>query len=166
MEINVVFTHELVKPNVVWVQPPLLPFWCIAGGDARVSDAGVKLGRVSSPTAWCDIDQRLPKHLKGTGQRGTRVISLCALQRTFPFMPYGSAPFKSGTGTPQVKSRVTGLGRNPPFSRASTISPSTLMTELSDHFPAAYDRLIHPCVQSCSLSRLTYICEEILFTTL
>ena len=91
---------------------------------------------------------------------------LYALQRTFPFMPYVSSPFKSGTGTPQVKSRVTGLGRNPPFSRASTISPSALITEFGDHFPAAYDRLIHSCVQSCSLSRLTYMCAEVLVTTL
>ena len=92
--------------------------------------------------------------------------NLYLLQRTFPFMPYGSSPSKSGTGTPQVRSRVTGLGRNPPFNRASTISPSALITELDDHFPAAYDRLIHSCVQSCSLSRFTYMCAEVLVTTL
>ena len=89
-----------------------------------------------------------------------------ALQRTFPFIPYGSFPSRSGTGTPQVKSRVTGLGCNPLFSRASTISPSVLITEFGDHFPAAYDRLIHSCVQSCSLSRLTYMFAEVFATTL
>ena len=43
MEINVVFTHELVKADVVGVQPPLFPFGCIAGGDTWVPNAGVKL---------------------------------------------------------------------------------------------------------------------------
>ena len=166
MEINVVFAHELVKSNVVWIQPPLLPFGRIAGGDAWVSDTGVELDWVLPPTLRCDTDQCLPRHLKGTSQRDAHAGSQYALQRTFPFMPYGSAPSKSGTGTPQVKSRVTGLGCNPPFSRGSTISPSALITELDDHFPAAYDRLIHSCVQSCSLSRVTYMCTEVFGTTL
>jgi len=43
MEINVVFAHELVKADVVGVQPPLFPFRCITGGDTWVSGAGVKL---------------------------------------------------------------------------------------------------------------------------
>lgn len=50
MEINVVFTHELIKADVVGVQPPLLPFRHRAGGDAWVSNAGVKLGRRLFPT--------------------------------------------------------------------------------------------------------------------
>jgi len=50
MEINVVLAHELVKADVVRVHPPLFPFGCIAGGDAWVSNAGVKLGWGSSLT--------------------------------------------------------------------------------------------------------------------
>ena len=50
MEIDIVFTHELVKADVVRVQPPLLPFGRVAGGDAWVSNAGIKLGWVSLPT--------------------------------------------------------------------------------------------------------------------
>ena len=92
--------------------------------------------------------------------------NLNGLQRTFPFMPYVSSPSKSGTGTPQVKSLVTGLGCNPVFSRASTSSPSALITELGDHFPAVYDRLIHSSVQSCSLLRLTYMWVDVFATTL
>ena len=43
MEINVVFTHELVKADVIGVQPPLFPLRRIAGSDTWVSDAGIKL---------------------------------------------------------------------------------------------------------------------------
>jgi hypothetical protein len=50
MEINVVFSHKLVEADVIGVQPPLLPFRCIAGGYTWVSDAGVELGRGSSLT--------------------------------------------------------------------------------------------------------------------
>lgn len=107
-----------------------------------------------------------PNIWKGKFRRKYHDNNVSALQRTFPFIPYGSSPSKSGTGTPQVKSRVTGLGRNPLFSLASMISPSVLITELVDHFPAAYERLIHSCVQSCSLSRLTYICADIFVATL
>ena len=42
MEINVVFSHELVETDVIGVQPPLLPFRCIGGGYTRVSDTGVE----------------------------------------------------------------------------------------------------------------------------
>ena len=43
VEIHVVFSHELVKADIVGVQPPLSPFGCIAGGDTRVTHTGVEL---------------------------------------------------------------------------------------------------------------------------
>jgi len=69
MEINVVFTHELVKTDVIGVEPPLFPFRCIACGDTWVSNAGVKLGGESFFTSPCSIDRCLPRHLKETGQK-------------------------------------------------------------------------------------------------
>ena len=50
MEINVVLSHELIKADVVWVQPPPFPFGRIAGGDAWVPNTGVKLVWGSFPT--------------------------------------------------------------------------------------------------------------------
>lgn len=43
VEVNVVFAHELVKTNILGVEPPLLPLWCIASSYTRVSNGSVKL---------------------------------------------------------------------------------------------------------------------------
>ena len=43
VEINIVFTHELVEADVFRVHPPLFPFRRIAGGDAWVSNTSVEL---------------------------------------------------------------------------------------------------------------------------
>ena len=65
MEINVVLAHELVKADVIGVQPPLFPFGCIAGCDTQVSQASVELVWALFPNLSHNIDQCLPKHLKG-----------------------------------------------------------------------------------------------------
>jgi hypothetical protein len=44
VEIDVIFTHELVKLDVLGVEPPLLPLRGVAGGDTRISDRRIELG--------------------------------------------------------------------------------------------------------------------------
>jgi hypothetical protein len=46
MEVDVIFTHELIQPDVSRVEPPLLPFRGIVGRDTRVSDRSVELDEV------------------------------------------------------------------------------------------------------------------------
>lgn len=43
MEIDIIFTHELVKINVFRVEPPFLPFGEVVGRYTWVSDRGIKL---------------------------------------------------------------------------------------------------------------------------
>lgn len=84
---------------------------------------------------------------------------------TFPFIPWSSSLSTVGTGTPHVRSLVTGLGRSPERMRASTISPSWLMTAFGDHLPSAQRRFTHASVFGWSTSSLTYICAEDLVVT-
>ena len=65
VEIHVVFPHELVKADVVGVQPPFFPFGRIAGSDAWVSYAGVELVLALPPTHLWKINGCSPRHLKG-----------------------------------------------------------------------------------------------------
>ena len=43
MEIDVIFTHELVKIDIFRIQPPLLPVGQVVGGYTWVSDGCIKL---------------------------------------------------------------------------------------------------------------------------
>lgn len=80
---------------------------------------------------------------------------------TLPIISWLSSPSRFGTGTPHVRSRVTGLGLIPAFRRASTRTPSPLMTALGDHSPSLADFLIHSSVRSWTASSLTYIWAEL-----
>ena len=107
-----------------------------------------------------------PKHLQmqmyfsqkkpGRGRR--------RVHNTFPFIPYGSPPC-TGTGTPQVKSRVRGVGTKPPFSRSSMITPSELITAFGDHFPTFQECFIHSSVRGWISSNLRYMCADCFVVT-
>lgn len=71
-----------------------------------------------------------------------------------------------GTGTPHVKSLVTGLGLSPPLTRESIISPSLLITEFGLHLPSFQDRLIHSSSFGWTRSSRTYMCAESRVVTL
>jgi hypothetical protein len=43
VEVYIIFTHELVKVDVLGVKPPLFPFWGIVGCDAGVTNGSIKL---------------------------------------------------------------------------------------------------------------------------
>jgi len=107
---------------------------CVQGGDQLVSPLMPRTIRHS------------PKHLKITCEEAISSAFHLDLIRehsrgnnvhmTFPFI--ASSSFSSpteGTGTPHVKSRVTAVGRNPPFILGSTISPLAKMTALLAHLP-------------------------------
>lgn len=73
---------------------------------------------------------------------------------TLPFM--ASSSFSSptgGTGTPQVKSLVTAVGRNPPFILGSTISPLARMTALLAHLPFSRVSCKNFSSRGCKASR-------------
>ena len=48
MEIHVVLAHELVELDVVLIEPPSLPLWCVVCCDTRVADGCVELMRLSA----------------------------------------------------------------------------------------------------------------------
>lgn len=80
-------------------------------------------------------------------------------------MPSCSFPSTCGTGTPHVRSRVTGLGRNPAFRRSSMSLPSALMTAFGDHLPSFADFLIHSSVRGCRSFRRMYMCAVVRVVT-
>lgn len=43
VEVDVVLSHELVQVDVLWVEPPLLPFRSVIGGNTRVADWSIVL---------------------------------------------------------------------------------------------------------------------------
>lgn len=64
MEVDVVLAHELIKTDVLLVEPPFLPVGCQVCGDTGISNGGIKLqSRVS-------IDQGLSasKHTQTSDQ--------------------------------------------------------------------------------------------------
>ena len=81
------------------------------------------------------------------------------VHNTFPFIPYGSSSC-TGTGIPQVKSRVRGVGTKPVFSRSSMNIPLELMTEFEDHFPTFQECFIHSSVRGWMISNLRYMCAD------
>ena len=48
VEVDVVLAHELEQPDVLVVEPPLLPLRGVVGGDAGVSDRCVELVKIIS----------------------------------------------------------------------------------------------------------------------
>lgn len=86
------------------------------------------------------------------------------LHNTFPLIT-SSSSLSIGTGTPHLRSRVKGVGISPALTRASTISPSELITEFGDHFPSLDRRFIHSSVRGCILSSFIYMWVEILVVT-
>lgn len=46
MEVDIIFAHELVKVDILWVKPPLLPFCGIVGCDAGVTEGCIKLQKM------------------------------------------------------------------------------------------------------------------------
>lgn len=43
VEIDVIFSHELVKFDVIGVEPPFLPFGGVVGGDTGVAQGCIEL---------------------------------------------------------------------------------------------------------------------------
>ena len=62
VEIHVIFAHELIEMDVPGIQPPLLPFGCEIGGDARVAYWCVVLETISTYIVMKD-ELGKPKHL-------------------------------------------------------------------------------------------------------
>lgn len=48
VEVNVIFTHKLVKLDFLGIKPPLLPLWGIISCNAWVADRRIKLRRLSN----------------------------------------------------------------------------------------------------------------------
>ena len=46
VEVDVVLAHELVQADVLLVEPPLLPLWCVVRSDTGVTDTRVELDSV------------------------------------------------------------------------------------------------------------------------
>ena len=42
VEVDVVLAHELEKPDMLFVEPPLLPLWCIICSDTWVADRSIE----------------------------------------------------------------------------------------------------------------------------
>jgi hypothetical protein len=58
---NIVFSHELVVSDVVWVLPPLFPVLRVVGGDADLPDGGVKPNVEDLKKDLCSFpENRLP----------------------------------------------------------------------------------------------------------
>ncbi len=63
VEINIVFTHELVKADILGIEPPFFPMKSVVGCDTRVSNRRVKLERHDEQPSWDDVMHHLPRHL-------------------------------------------------------------------------------------------------------
>lgn len=48
VEVDIIFTHELVKVDIVRVEPPLFPLWGIVGCDTGVTKGSIKLEKMST----------------------------------------------------------------------------------------------------------------------
>lgn len=65
VEVDIIFAHELIQSHVLGVQPPLLPFGSIVGGDTWIANGRIELVRdrvrrkVSS-----NVAASLPKRLR------------------------------------------------------------------------------------------------------
>jgi hypothetical protein len=106
------------------------------------------------------VQRIIPKHLwEAVSVARGRPLQSGHSHNTFRCISSSSSPPVAGTGIPQDKSLVTGLGWRPPFSRLSTITPSVLMTLFVLHLPRAYDFLIHSSVLGWISSNLTYMCD-------
>ena len=105
MEINVVFTHELVKAYVVGIQPPLFPFRCITGSDTWVSNAGVEL-------EWGVISRFLMQYWPVLTQTSKRVRSEGYITTTIrtpyrgPSPSFHTDPFRLGAEPEHPKSSL------------------------------------------------------------
>ena len=62
VEIHVIFAHELIEMDVPGIQPPLLPFGCEIGRDARVAYRCIVLETISTYIVMKD-ELGKPKHL-------------------------------------------------------------------------------------------------------
>lgn len=167
VEVDVILAHELEKLDIFLIEPPLFPIFGVVGGNTRVSYRCIELNFVS---ASFQKSRSWQSRLTQTSVKLSQLLAILNdyrnIHRTFPFMDWSSSVFFTGTGTPQVRSRVRGLGRSPLFRRESISSPSALMTEFGDHLPALYDFLIHSSVCDWILSRAMYIWRDSFVTTL
>jgi hypothetical protein len=145
------YSHELEQFHIIGGFPPLLPFVRVVGRDRWVSNRCIKLYQ-GGQSAWLYPGYQGESLLTQTSNNHaskTDIFRLafsstsCQLHlettnvhMTFPFIAASSSSSPTeGTGTPHVKSRVTAVGRNPPFILGSTISPLARMTALLAHLP-------------------------------
>ena len=130
MEVDIVFPHELIKFDILRIEPPFLPSLCVVGCYTRVSNRSVKLRTFQLMRTHKEKERRVELTQTSEEDHDQRATTWdCGeySQNTFPFRNSSSGIPRGGVGTPQVKSRVRGVGRNPCCIRASVISPSELM---------------------------------------